>query len=51
MGIAAAFVVAVVALVLELGSALVERAVDPNRKGTATRDAPASGRTAQSGRT
>jgi osmoprotectant transport system permease protein len=36
-GIAAAFVVAVVAFVLELGSALVERAVDPNRKGAATR--------------
>ncbi|HEX3221004.1 MAG TPA: ABC transporter permease [Nocardioides sp.] len=36
-GIAAAFVVAVVALVLEVGGALVERAVDPNRKGTATR--------------
>jgi len=39
-GIAAAFVVAVVALVLEVGSALLERAVDPNRKGTATRQAP-----------
>ncbi|HEY3528659.1 MAG TPA: ABC transporter permease [Nocardioides sp.] len=36
-GIAAAFVVAVVAFVLEVGSALLERAVDPNRKGTATR--------------
>jgi osmoprotectant transport system permease protein len=35
-GIAAAAVVAVVALVLEVGSAYVERAVDPNRKGTAT---------------
>jgi osmoprotectant transport system permease protein len=39
-GIAAAFVVAVVALVLELGSAGVERAVDPNRKGTVTRTGP-----------
>jgi osmoprotectant transport system permease protein len=36
-GIAAAFVVAVVAFVLEVSSALLERAVDPNRKGTATR--------------
>jgi osmoprotectant transport system permease protein len=36
-GIAAAFVVAVVAFVLEVGCALVERSVDPNRKGTATR--------------
>jgi osmoprotectant transport system permease protein len=36
-GIAAAFVVAVVAFLLEVGSALLERAVDPNRKGTATR--------------
>jgi osmoprotectant transport system permease protein len=40
-GIAAAFVVAVVAFLLEVGSALVERAVDPNRKGTATRVGPA----------
>jgi osmoprotectant transport system permease protein len=39
-GIAAAFVVAVVAFLLEVGSALVERAVDPNRKGTATRVGP-----------
>ncbi|HEX4685245.1 MAG TPA: ABC transporter permease [Nocardioides sp.] len=36
-GIAAAFVVAVVAFVMEVGGAVVERAVDPNRKGTATR--------------
>lgn len=36
-GIAAAFVVAVVAFVLEVAGALTERAVDPNRKGTATR--------------
>jgi osmoprotectant transport system permease protein len=43
-GIAAAFVVAVVAFVLEVGSALVERAVDPNRKGTATRSGPTRGR-------
>lgn len=46
-GIAAAFVVALVAFVLEVGSALVERAVDPNRKGTATRVDPPEGRTAQ----
>ena len=39
-GIAAAFVVAVVAFLLEVGSAFVERAVDPNRKGTATRSGP-----------
>ena len=39
-GIAAAFVVAVVAFLLEVGSAFVERAVDPNRKGTATRNGP-----------
>ncbi len=39
-GIAAAFVVAVVAFVLEVGCALLERAVDPNRKGTATRLGP-----------
>ncbi len=45
-GIAAAIVVAVVALVLEVGGALVERAVDPNRKGTATRATPPGGRTA-----
>jgi osmoprotectant transport system permease protein len=37
-GIAAAFVVAVVAFALELASAWLERAVDPNRKGTATRN-------------
>jgi osmoprotectant transport system permease protein len=46
-GIAAAFVVALVAFVLEVGSALVERAVDPNRKGTATRVDPPGGRTAE----
>ena len=45
-GIAAAFVVAVVALVLEVGSALLERAVDPNRKGTATRSGPTRRRAA-----
>ena len=45
-GIAAAFVVAVVAFVLEVGGALVERAVDPNRKGTATKATPPGGRTA-----
>jgi osmoprotectant transport system permease protein len=39
-GIAAAFVVAVVAFIFEVGSALLERAVDPNRKGTATRNGP-----------
>lgn len=39
-GIAAAFVVAVVALILEVGGALVERRVDPNRHGTATRTGP-----------
>ena len=39
-GIAAAFLVAVVAFVLEVGSALLERAVDPNRKGTATSGGP-----------
>jgi osmoprotectant transport system permease protein len=44
-GIAAAFVVAVVAFVLEVGGALTERAVDPNRKGTATRTRPTGGRT------
>jgi osmoprotectant transport system permease protein len=43
-GIAAAAVVAAVALLLEVGSALVERAVDPNRKGTATRIGPTRGR-------
>jgi osmoprotectant transport system permease protein len=37
-GIAAAFLVAVVAFILEVGSALLERSVDPNRKGTATRN-------------
>lgn len=46
-GIAAAFVVAVVAFVLEVGGALTERAVDPNRKGTATRATPPGGRTAE----
>jgi osmoprotectant transport system permease protein len=46
-GIAAAVVVAVVALVLEIGGALVERAVDPNRKGTATRPAPTQSRLAE----
>jgi osmoprotectant transport system permease protein len=45
-GIAAAFVVAVVAFVLEVGGALVERAVDPNRKGIATKATPPGGRTA-----
>jgi osmoprotectant transport system permease protein len=44
-GIAAAFLVAVVAFVLEVGGALVERAVDPNRKGNATRTTPPGGRT------
>jgi osmoprotectant transport system permease protein len=39
-GIAAAFVVAFVAFFMEVGGALVERAVDPNRKGTATRADP-----------
>jgi osmoprotectant transport system permease protein len=39
-GIAAAFIVAVVAFVLEVGGALTERAVEPNRQGTATRAAP-----------
>ena len=46
-GIAAAFVVAVVAFVLEVGGALTERAVDPNRKGTATRSTPPGGRSAE----
>jgi osmoprotectant transport system permease protein len=46
-GIAAAFVVAAVAFVLEVGGALAERAVDPNRKGTATRLTPAPVRTAE----
>jgi osmoprotectant transport system permease protein len=46
-GIAAAFVVAVVAFVLEVGGALTERAVDPNRKGTATRPTPPGGRSAE----
>jgi len=50
-GIAAAFVVALVAFVLEVGSALVERAVDPNRKETATEATPASGRPADAVRT
>ena len=35
-GIAGAMVVAAVALVLELGAALVQRAVDPSRRGAAT---------------
>jgi osmoprotectant transport system permease protein len=43
-GIAAAFVVALVAFLLEVGGAVVERAVDPNRKGTATRRRPIRGR-------
>ncbi|MGC4112789.1 MAG: ABC transporter permease [Nocardioides sp.] len=43
-GIAAAFLVAVVAFVMEIGGALAERAVDPNRKGTATRTDPSGGR-------
>jgi osmoprotectant transport system permease protein len=43
-GIAAAFVVAVVALLMELGGAWAERAVDPNRKGTETRATPPGGR-------
>jgi osmoprotectant transport system permease protein len=43
-GIAAAFVVAVVAFLLELASASLERAVDPNRKGTATRTGSLRGR-------
>jgi len=45
-GIAAAIVVAVVAFLLEVGGALVERAVDPNRKGTEIRATPPGGRTA-----
>jgi osmoprotectant transport system permease protein len=44
-GIAAALVVAVVAFVLEVVGALAERAVDPNRKGTAMRTTPKGGRT------
>jgi osmoprotectant transport system permease protein len=43
-GIAAAFVVALVAFLLEVGSALLERAVDPNRKGTAIRNGPTRSR-------
>jgi osmoprotectant transport system permease protein len=43
-GIAAAFVVAVVAFLLELASASLERMVDPNRKGTATRTGSRRGR-------
>jgi osmoprotectant transport system permease protein len=43
-GIAAAFLVAVVAFVLEVGCALLERAVDPNRKGTATTLTPSRSR-------
>jgi osmoprotectant transport system permease protein len=46
-GIAAAFVVAFVAFVLEVGGALTERAVDPNRKGTATRTTPTGSTTAE----
>jgi len=46
-GIAAAIVVAVVALVLEVAGAVVERAVDPNRKGTATRATRSGGRTTE----
>jgi osmoprotectant transport system permease protein len=46
-GIAAAFVVAVVAFVLEVAGALVERGVDPNRKGTATRSTESGARTAE----
>jgi osmoprotectant transport system permease protein len=45
-GIAAAFVVAVVAFLLEVASAFVERAVDPNRQGTATRARPTRPRAA-----
>jgi osmoprotectant transport system permease protein len=43
-GIAAAFLVAVVAFVLEVACALLERAVDPNRKGTATMPIPSRSR-------
>jgi osmoprotectant transport system permease protein len=43
-GIAAAFVVAVVAFLLELGSAWLERRVDPNRKGNETRIGPTRSR-------
>jgi osmoprotectant transport system permease protein len=43
-GIAAAFLVAVVAFVLEVACALLERAVDPNRKGTATMPTPSRSR-------
>ena len=43
-GIAAAFLVAVVAFVLEVGFALLERAVDPKRKGNATRLTPSRSR-------
>jgi osmoprotectant transport system permease protein len=46
-GIAAAFVVGVVALALEVGGAFVERAVDPNRKGTATSSHPSGSRPAE----
>ena len=46
-GIAAAFVVAIVAFVLEVGGALTERAVDPNRKGTATHPDPPRGRSSE----
>jgi osmoprotectant transport system permease protein len=43
-GIAAAFLVAVVAFVLEVACALLERVVDPNRKGTATMPTPSRSR-------
>jgi osmoprotectant transport system permease protein len=43
-GIAAAFLVALVAFVMEVGCALLERAVDPNRKGTATQGHPSRSR-------
>jgi osmoprotectant transport system permease protein len=43
-GIAAAFLVAVVAFVLEVGFALLERAVDPKRKGNATPLTPSRSR-------
>jgi osmoprotectant transport system permease protein len=50
-GIAAAFVVALVAFLLEVGSAVVERAVDPNSKETATRATATPGRTPEAVRT
>jgi osmoprotectant transport system permease protein len=43
-GIAAAFLVAVVAFVLEVACAILERVVDPNRKGTATMPTPSRSR-------